>query len=69
VTLEAVMQDRVFAGPRFNLVLFGVFAARSARSWRLSAFTGSSPTGVVQQTHELGLRTRSAPTRAGSPRW
>jgi predicted permease len=54
-TLEAVMQDSVFAGPRFNLVLFGVFAALGL-SLAIVGVYGVVSTGVEQQTQELGVR-------------
>lgn len=54
-TLEAVMQDSIFAGPRFNLVLFGVFAALGL-SLAIVGVYGVVSTGVEQQTHELGVR-------------
>jgi putative ABC transport system permease protein len=54
-TLEAVMQDNVFAGPRFNLVLFGVFAALGLILAIVGVY-GVVSTGVAQQTHELGVR-------------
>jgi putative ABC transport system permease protein len=54
-TLETVMQDGVFAGPRFNLVLFGVFAALGL-SLAIVGVYGVVSTGVEQQTHELGVR-------------
>jgi putative ABC transport system permease protein len=54
-TLEAVMQDGIFAGPRFNLVLFGVFAALGL-SLAIVGVYGVISTGVEQQRHELGVR-------------
>jgi putative ABC transport system permease protein len=54
-TLEAVMQDGVFAGPRFNLVLFGIFAALGL-SLAIVGVYGVVSTGVEQQRHELGVR-------------
>jgi len=54
-TLETVMQDSVFAGPRFNLALFGVFAALGL-SLAIVGVYGVVSTGVEQQTHELGVR-------------
>lgn len=54
-TLEAVMQDSLFAGPRFNLVLFGVFAALGLVLAIVGVY-GVVSSGVAQQTHELGVR-------------
>jgi putative ABC transport system permease protein len=54
-TLEAIMQDGIFAGPRFNLVLFGVFAALGL-SLAIVGVYGVISTGVEQQRHELGVR-------------
>jgi putative ABC transport system permease protein len=54
-TLEALMQDTIFAGPRFNLVLFGVFGALGLALAIVGVY-GVVSTGVAQQTHELGVR-------------
>ena len=54
-TLEAVMQDNIFAGPRFNLVLLGVFAAFGL-ILTIVGVHGVVSTAVAQQTRELGVR-------------
>jgi putative ABC transport system permease protein len=54
-TLDAVMQDGIFAGPRFNLVLFGVFAALGLTLAIVGVY-GVVSAGVEQQRHELGVR-------------
>ncbi len=54
-TLEAVMHDGIFAGPRFNLVLFGVFAALGLALAVVGVY-GVVSAGVEQQRHELGVR-------------
>ncbi len=54
-TLDAVMHDSVYAGPRFNLVLLGVFAVLGLVLAVVGVY-GVVSTGVAQQTHELGVR-------------
>ena len=54
-TLQAVMQDSMLAGPRFNLVLFGVFAALGLVLAVVGVY-GVVSAGVEQQRHELGVR-------------
>ena len=54
-TLEDVMHDSVYAGPRFNLVLFAAFAALGLMLAIVGVY-GVISTGVAQQTHELGVR-------------
>ncbi len=54
-TLDAVMDDTVYAGPRFNLVLFGVFAALGLVLAIVGVY-GIVSNNVAQQTHELGIR-------------
>jgi predicted permease len=54
-TLDDVLQDNVFAGPRFNLVLFGAFAALGLMLAVVGVY-GVMSNAVAQQTHELGVR-------------
>ena len=54
-TVEALMQENIFAGPRFNLVLLAVFAALGLVLAIVGVY-GVVSTNVAQQTHELGIR-------------
>jgi predicted permease len=53
--LDDVLRDSVLAGPRFNLVLFGVFAALGLTLAVVGVY-GVMSNAVAQQTHELGVR-------------
>jgi putative ABC transport system permease protein len=54
-TLDDLMKDSVFAGPRFNLALFAVFAALGLALAIVGVY-GVVSNGVAQQTHEIGVR-------------
>jgi putative ABC transport system permease protein len=54
-TFDDVLQDDVFAGPRFNLALFGIFAALGLILAIVGVY-GVMSNAVAQQTHELGVR-------------
>jgi predicted permease len=54
-TLESWMQDGIYAGPRFNLVLLAVFAGLGLVLAIVGVY-GVVSTAVAQQTHELGVR-------------
>jgi putative ABC transport system permease protein len=54
-TFDDVLQDNVFAGPRFNLALFGIFAALGLILAVVGVY-GVMSNAVAQQTHELGVR-------------
>jgi predicted permease len=54
-TLESVMNDDVYAEPRFNLALFSVFAVIGLTLAVIGIYGVMSNT-VAQQTHEIGVR-------------
>jgi putative ABC transport system permease protein len=62
-TVAAVMQDDIFAGPRFNLVLFAVFATLGLILTVIGVH-GVISNAVAQQTHELGVRMALGADRA-----
>jgi putative ABC transport system permease protein len=54
-TIEAVLQEGVYAGPRFNLALFSVFAFLGLTLAIIGVY-GVMSNSVAQQTHEIGVR-------------
>lgn len=54
-TLDAALNEYVFAGPRFNLVLFSVFAFLGLTLAAIGVY-GVISHVVTQQTPEIGLR-------------
>jgi putative ABC transport system permease protein len=54
-TIEHMLQEGSYAGPRFNLVLFTVFAALGLVLAMIGVFGVMSST-VAQQQHEVGVR-------------
>ncbi len=54
-TLEAIVRDEIYAAPRFNLVLFSVFAGLGLMLAVIGVY-GVMSTAVAQQTHEMGVR-------------
>jgi putative ABC transport system permease protein len=54
-TMERILQDHVYAGPRFNLVLFSVFAAIGL-ALAIVGIYGVMSNSVAQQEHEIGVR-------------
>jgi putative ABC transport system permease protein len=53
--MERILQDYVYAGPRFNLMLFSVFAAIGL-ALAIVGIYGVTSNSVVQQEHEIGVR-------------
>ena len=54
-TIEAVLNDGIYAGPRFNLALFSVFAGLGLTLAILGVY-GVMSNSVAQQTHDIGIR-------------
>jgi len=54
-TIDRVLQDGVYAGPRFNLALFAVFAALGLTLAVIGVY-GVMSSSVAQQTREIGVR-------------
>jgi putative ABC transport system permease protein len=54
-TIENMLQEDSYAGPRFNLVLFTVFAALGLVLAMIGVF-GVMSSAVAQQQHEVGVR-------------
>ncbi|HTL54529.1 MAG TPA: ABC transporter permease [Candidatus Limnocylindrales bacterium] len=54
-TVERMMDEGIFAGPRFNLALFSVFGALGLTLAVIGIYGVMSNT-VAQQTHEIGVR-------------
>ena len=55
LTIENMLQEGSYAGPRFNLVLFTVFAALGLLLAMIGVF-GVMSSAVAQQQHEVGVR-------------
>jgi putative ABC transport system permease protein len=53
--MERIPQGYVYAGPRFNLMLFSVFAAIGL-ALAIVGIYGVISNSVVQQEHEIGVR-------------
>ena len=53
--IESLLQDGAFAGPRFNLVLFSVFAVLGLVLAVIGVYSVMS-NAVAQQVHEVGVR-------------
>jgi len=54
-TLESLLQDGAFAGPRFNLVLFSLFGGLGLVLAVIGVY-GVMSNAVAQQVHEVGVR-------------
>jgi predicted permease len=54
-TIDRVLQDFVYAGPRFNLALFSVFAGLGLVLAVIGVY-GVMASAVAQQTQEIGVR-------------
>ena len=54
-TIEMVLKDGIYAGPRFNLVLFSLFAGLGLTLAVIGVY-GVMSNSVAQQTHDLGIR-------------
>lgn len=54
-TVDAVLRDAVYAGPRFNLALFSTFAVLGLALAVVGVYGVMSST-VAQQTHDIGVR-------------
>ncbi|MGH9330473.1 MAG: FtsX-like permease family protein, partial [Vicinamibacterales bacterium] len=54
-TIETMLRDRAFAGPRFNLVLFAVFAVLGLTLAVVGVY-GVMSHAVARQAHEIGVR-------------
>jgi ABC-type antimicrobial peptide transport system permease subunit len=54
-TIEALLQEGAYAGPRFNLVLFSSFAGLGLVLSVLGVY-GVMSSAVAQQTQEVGVR-------------
>ncbi|HKR61475.1 MAG TPA: FtsX-like permease family protein, partial [Pyrinomonadaceae bacterium] len=54
-TIETILKESFYAGPRFNLVLFAVFGGLGLTLTIIGVY-GVMSNFVAQQTHELGVR-------------
>jgi len=54
-TIERVLQDGIYAGPRFNLALFSVFAGLGLTLAIIGVY-GVISNSVAQETHDIGVR-------------
>ena len=54
-TIENLVRDEIYAAPRFNLVLFSVFAGLGLTLAIIGVY-GVMSNAVAQQTHEMGVR-------------
>jgi putative ABC transport system permease protein len=54
-TVETILQDGAFAGPRFNLVLFAIFAVLGLTLAVIGVY-GVMSHAVARQAHEIGVR-------------
>jgi putative ABC transport system permease protein len=54
-TMESLLREWVYAGPRFNFALFSVFAALGLTLAVIGVY-GVMSTSVAQQTQEIGIR-------------
>ena len=54
-TMETILEEGVYAGPRFNLALFSVFAGLGLTLAVIGVY-GVMSNSVAQQTHEIGVR-------------
>jgi predicted permease len=54
-TIETVLNDGIYAGPRFNLALFSVFAGLGLTLAIIGVY-GVMSNSVAQQTHDIGVR-------------
>jgi putative ABC transport system permease protein len=54
-TVETILQEGAFAGPRFNLTLFAVFAALGLTLAVIGVY-GVMSHAVARQAHEIGVR-------------
>src|SRR3974377_2249906 len=55
LTLERILAQWVYSRPKFNLLLFGIFAALGLALALLGIY-GVISHGVAQQTQEIGIR-------------
>jgi predicted permease len=54
-TMETLLKNQVYAGPRFNFALFAVFAGLGLILTIIGVY-GVMSNSVAQQTHEIGVR-------------
>ena len=54
-TIDRVLREGIYAGPRFNLALFSVFAALGLTLAVIGVY-GVMSSAVAQQTQEIGVR-------------
>ena len=54
-TIEEVLHNQIYAGPRFNLLLFGIFAGLGLFLAVVGLY-GVVSSGVSQRTNEIGIR-------------
>jgi putative ABC transport system permease protein len=55
MTIDAMLREEAYSGPRFNLALFSVFAALGLTLAVVGVY-GVMSHAVTQQTHEIGIR-------------